>query len=95
MRCDDYGAFELAWKSATMLHGSYGRADHDLGELAGVSRITARRALGTLENEGLICRRQGLGSFVVPPKLPQGLVRLTDFAQDMERAGLEPSSGRA
>jgi GntR family transcriptional regulator len=67
-------------------------SEHDLGELAGVSRITVRRALATLENEGLIYRRQGLGSFVAPPKLPQGLVRLTDFAQDMERAGLEPSS---
>ena len=67
-------------------------SEHDLGELAGVSRITVRRALGTLENEGLIYRRQGLGSFAAPPPLPQGLVRLTDFAQDMERAGLEPSS---
>lgn len=27
MRCDDYGAFGLAWKSATNLHGSYERAE--------------------------------------------------------------------
>ena len=67
-------------------------SEHDLGELFGVSRITVRRALATLENEGLIYRRQGLGSFAAPPKLPQGLVRLTDFAQDMERAGLSAAS---
>ena len=67
-------------------------SEAELGELSGVSRITVRRALGTLENEGRIYRRQGLGSFVAPPHLPQGLVRLTDFAQDMERAGLAASS---
>ena len=27
MRCDDYGAFGLAWKSATTLRGSYARAE--------------------------------------------------------------------
>ena len=27
MRCDDYGAFGLAWKAATDLRGSYGRAE--------------------------------------------------------------------
>lgn len=67
-------------------------SENELGELFGVSRITVRRALGTLENEGLIYRRQGLGSFAAPPAVPQGLVRLTDFAQDMERAGISPAS---
>jgi len=67
-------------------------SESELGDLFEVSRITVRRAVATLENEGLIYRRQGLGSFVAAPKVPQGLVRLTDFTQDMERAGLEPSS---
>lgn len=67
-------------------------SEAELGGLSGVSRITVRRALATLENEGRIYRRQGLGSFVAPAPLPQGLVHLTDFAQDMERAGLVASS---
>ena len=67
-------------------------SEKELGELFDVSRITVRRALQTLENEGRLYRRQGLGSFAAPPPIPQGLVRLTDFAQDMERAGLVPSS---
>jgi len=54
--------------------------------------VTARRALQTLETDGLIYRRQGLGSFVEDRRVTQGLVRLTDFAQDLERAGLEASS---
>ena len=85
------------WLRERLEAGEYAAHDQlpsesDLGELFGVSRITVRRALGTLENEGLIYRRQGLGSFAAPPKLPQGLVRLTDFAQDMERAGLAATS---
>ena len=67
-------------------------SEHDLSARFGVSRVTVRRALQTLEADGLIYRRQGLGSFVSPPRVAQGLVRLTDFAQDMERAGLSASS---
>ncbi len=58
----------------------------------GVSRVTVRRALGTLEKESRVYRHQGLGSFVAPAKLPQGLVRLTDFTQDMQQAGLKAFS---
>lgn len=66
-------------------------SEKELCERFQVSRITVRRALQTLENEGFIYRRQGLGSFA-SQRVKQGLVRLTDFAQDMERAGLEASS---
>jgi GntR family transcriptional regulator len=67
-------------------------SEHQLSERFDVSRITVRRALQTIENEGLIYRRQGLGSFVRDRRAHQGLVRLTDFAQDMAQAGLEASS---
>ena len=67
-------------------------SEHELTKLFGVSRVTVRRALATLEKDDLIYRHQGLGSFVAPAKLPQGLVRLTDFTQDMQRAGLSAAS---
>lgn len=67
-------------------------SEHQLSERFDVSRITVRRALQTIENEGLIYRRQGLGSFVRDRRARQGLVRLTDFAQDMAQSGLEASS---
>ncbi|MEX0746437.1 MAG: GntR family transcriptional regulator, partial [Rhodothermales bacterium] len=63
-----------------------------LGEQFRVSRITVRRALQTLENEELLYRRQGLGSFVKETRVSQGLIRLTDFMEDMQQAGIEASS---
>lgn len=67
-------------------------SEHELCEQFGVSRVTVRRALQTLEADGLVYRRQGLGSFVCEQRVPQGLVRLTDFAEDMQRAGITASS---
>jgi len=67
-------------------------SEHELCEQFGVSRVTVRRALQTLEADGLVYRRQGLGSFVCERRVPQGLVRLTDFAEDMRRAGITASS---
>jgi GntR family transcriptional regulator len=67
-------------------------SEKQLGATFDVSRVTVRRALQTLEHEGFIYRRQGLGSFVKERHETQGLVRLTDFAQDMAQAGLEASS---
>ncbi len=67
-------------------------SEKQLGDRFDVSRVTVRRALQTLENEDYIYRQQGLGSFVKERRAAQGLVRLTDFAQDMAQAGLETSS---
>jgi GntR family transcriptional regulator len=67
-------------------------SEKQLGDRFDVSRVTVRRALQTLEHEGYIYRRQGLGSFVKQRRNRQGLVQLTDFAQDMAQAGLEASS---
>lgn len=57
-----------------------------------VSRITVRQALKSLENEGLIFKKQGLGAFVSDDNNAQQLVQLTDFSEDMRRAGYTSSS---
>ena len=43
MRCDDYGAFGLAWKSATNLRGSYERAERYARVLTSVSTYEVER----------------------------------------------------
>lgn len=67
-------------------------SESQLGQQFSVSRITIRRALHTLESEDLIYRRQGLGSFVKGQTVEQGLVRLTDFVEDMRHAGIVATS---
>lgn len=44
MRCDDYGAFGLAWKSALNLRGSYARAERYARLLTSVSSYEVREA---------------------------------------------------
>ena len=85
------------WIRSQIEHGSLGVDDQlpsesQLGKQFSVSRITVRRALQTLESEGLIYKRQGLGSFVRGTQVNQGLVRLTDFVEDMSAAGIRATS---
>lgn len=67
-------------------------SERELTERFGVSRMTARQALGELETQGYLYRVQGKGTFVATPKLEQPLVALTSFTEDMRRRGLEPGA---
>lgn len=55
-----------------------------------LSRITVRRGLNRLANEGLIYRQQGRGSFVAERTLEQGLTRIVSFTEDMNQRGMTP-----
>lgn len=46
-----------------------------LAEEFGVSRVTLRRTLETLQHEGLVIRRHGVGTFPVPQALPSPRAR--------------------
>lgn len=67
-------------------------SENELAKRFDVSRVTVRRALQSLENDQVIYRCQGLGSFVSDGRSPHALVRLTDFHEDMVRANMNPSS---
>lgn len=68
-------------------------SENELAKKFDVSRVTIRRALQSLESESIIYRCQGLGSFVSDNRVSQNLVKLTDFHEDMAKAGLAASSG--
>lgn len=67
-------------------------SENELAKKFDVSRVTIRRALQSLENDEIIYRCQGLGSFVSDGRKSHSLVKLTDFNEDMKKAGLEASS---
>ncbi|WOB07104.1 GntR family transcriptional regulator [Piscinibacter gummiphilus] len=67
-------------------------SENDLTSLYEVSRITVRRALLDLENEGLVQRLQGRGTFVRRPQVTQDLARLQSFGEAMRPLGHETAS---
>lgn len=66
--------------------------ERDLASALGVSRMTARAALGRLQQRGLIVRRQGSGTFVAEPKLRQDASHLHGFFEATIGQGVIPTS---
>jgi len=58
-------------------------SEHDLCHRFDVSRITARRALRSLQDEGLIVRRHGVGSIVADLKDQAGLMAIDGLQDDL------------
>lgn len=67
--------------------------ERELAETFQVSRVTVRKALRTLTQEGLLSQRQGAGSFINRgPHVEQRLSALTSFTEDMASRGMRPES---
>ncbi|QAU33936.1 GntR family transcriptional regulator [Janthinobacterium sp. 17J80-10] len=62
-------------------------AESEISRIFGVSRITVRQALGDLQNEGVIFKIPGKGTFVSKPKATQELTQLEGFAEAMSGKG--------
>lgn len=67
-------------------------SEQELQRRFGVSRITVRRALTELVDEGFLTREQGRGSFVVKPWLREPLGPLTSFTEEMRKRGIPCAS---
>lgn len=61
--------------------------ERDIATMAGISRMTARQALGYLEQRGAIEVRHGVGTFVTPPKLTSDPLHLLGFTEQMMATG--------
>jgi GntR family transcriptional regulator len=70
-------------------------AEPELARQLGVSRATLREAMRTFEGQGLIRRRQGVGTFVVgqSPVIEAGLEVLESIESLARRIGLEVTMG--
>lgn len=88
---------QLARNLATAIHcgvWSAGEAlpsERTLSDAIGVSRITARKAIELLVEQGLIRRSRGAGSFITP-RVEDPLSRLTGFTKRMQQRGFRPDS---
>ncbi|WP_417691303.1 GntR family transcriptional regulator [Roseibium sp.] len=87
-------AFEAAILSEQLAQGDALPAERDISEICGVSRVTVRKAIDTLVEDGVLVRRHGSGTFVAAPvqRMDQPLSRATTFTEDMARRGLVASS---
>lgn len=66
-------------------------AERDLAADYAISRITVRKALQGLVEEGLLHRRQGSGTFIAK-RVEKVFSQLTSFSEEMRARGQEPSS---
>jgi GntR family transcriptional regulator len=65
-------------------------SERELAKLHDVSLMTARHALTTLEHEGVVERRQGVGTFVSTPKIYFN--KLMSYTEQMRSRGLKAGS---
>jgi len=71
--------------------GSRITSEMQLAREFGVSRFTVARALESLADEGLLYRRQGLGTFVAAPPLARAPGYLMSFTEAIRNSGHAPS----
>lgn len=66
--------------------------EYELEKQFNVSRITIRRAVSMLSEEGLVFVKQGKGTLVLDPKTLQKLNYVTSFSETLKEKGYEVSS---
>ena len=65
-------------------------SEFDLSKQLGVSRATLREALRILEEENIIVRRHGVGTFVnTKPTFLSGIEQLNSITHMIEQAGMK------
>jgi DNA-binding GntR family transcriptional regulator len=74
-------------RSGALAEGEFLSPEPELCAEFGVSRITIRRAVAELCDEGLLIRQQGRGTIVAPAKMQQTLVSLSGFSDAFAASG--------
>ena len=74
-------------------HGDKIPSETELAEIYNVSRITVRRAVSELCDEGYLAKHQGKGTFVTPPKITRKIMQDThvhSFTATCAMSGMQP-----
>src|ERR1700748_1354315 len=66
-------------------------SERDLSRALNLSRVTVRKAIAGLVEEGLLTQRHGAGTFVAE-RIVKPMSRLTSFTEDLRARGLNPRS---
>jgi GntR family transcriptional regulator len=66
-------------------------SERTLSEQLDVSRVTARKAIDQLVEQGLVVRRRGSGNYVAP-RIEQPLSNLSSFSEQLQQRGYVPGS---
>ena len=75
-----------------MSPGDLLQSDAELCKNLAISRSTVRQAIGALEEEGLVVRKQGRGTFVAEPKMRRRSENVYSFTSEITSMGFTPSS---
>lgn len=80
--------------AGTLLADDQLPSERDIAEIAGVSRVTVRKAIADLVADGLIDQRQGAGSFVrgEGARFEQSLSSLVSFTENLQARGISSTS---
>lgn len=70
----------------------YLMSEKEMQETYGVSRITIRRSIGDLVNDGYLERKHGVGTYVLPPKEVSDVNHLVSFSKGVTDRGDMPGS---
>jgi AraC-like DNA-binding protein len=87
MRCDDYGAFGLAWKSATTLRGSYNRAERYARVLTSVSTYEVE---ATAEGAYMHLHRSGERSLGMRLSNEATIASILSISQEVSTVTIHP-----
>ena len=68
------------------------QSEREFSEDLGVSRMTVRKALTELVNEGLLERKHGSGTYVAKPKMTYESVEMVNYIQAMQLRNISTST---
>src|SRR5277367_3317530 len=84
------GVIRKRIEAGELLPGDTVASERELARAHRVSLMTARHALASLEREGVVQRRRGVGTFVAPPKIHFN--KLMSYTEQMAGRGLDTRS---